>query len=263
MASESPINTSTASPRLRRVSQTSHDLDSDIGGVEFATYTVQIPSTPDNNPMSASMEYSTSQRVEDQFVSSSLFTGGYNCVTQAQLKEKVIESQTSHHPQMTGAKGSFCAVPGCDAKVVTDERGLDIVPCECDYKICMDCFRDAVRNGDHMCPGCKEPYRELDVTEYAVHNRKQYQQQMSKTERRMSLMKSTKVMGRQSSEFDHNKWLFETKGSYGYGNAIWPKVDVEGSQDGIGGDPMVFHDKQWRPLTRKLNISAAILSPYR
>ncbi|XP_004301655.1 PREDICTED: cellulose synthase-like protein D3 [Fragaria vesca subsp. vesca] len=263
MASESPINTSTASPRLRRVSQTSHDLDSDIGGVQFATYTVQIPSTPDNNPMSASMEYSTSQRVEDQFVSSSLFTGGYNCVTQAQLKEKVIESQTSHHPQMTGAKGSFCAVPGCDAKVVTDERGLDIVPCECDYKICMDCFRDAVRNGDHMCPGCKEPYRELDVTEYAVHNRKQYQQQMSKTERRMSLMKSTKVMGRQSSEFDHNKWLFETKGSYGYGNAIWPKVDVEGSQDGIGGDPMVFHDKQWRPLTRKLNISAAILSPYR
>ncbi|XP_062030288.1 cellulose synthase-like protein D3 [Rosa rugosa] len=263
MASESPINTSIGSPRLRRVSQTSHDLNSDIGGVEFATYTVHIPSTPDNNPMSASMEYSTSQRVEDQFVSSSLFTGGYNCVTQAQLKEKVIESQTSYHPQMTGAKGSFCAVPGCDAKVVTDERGLDILPCECDYKICMDCFRDAVRNGDHMCPGCKEPYKELDVTEYAVHNRKQYQQQMSKTERRMSLMKSTKVMGRQSSEFDHNKWLFETKGSYGYGNAIWPKVDVEGSQDGIGGDPMVFHDKQWRPLTRKLNISAAILSPYR
>ncbi|XP_050379253.1 cellulose synthase-like protein D3 [Argentina anserina] len=263
MASESPINTSTASPRLRRSSRTSQDLGSDIGGVEFATYTVHIPSTPDNNPMSASMEYSTSQRVEDQFVSSSLFTGGYNCVTQAQLKEKVIESETSHHPQMTGAKGSFCSVPGCDAKVVTDERGLDIVPCECDYKICVDCFRDAVRNGDHMCPGCKEPYRELDVTEYAVHNRKQYQQQMSKTERRMSLMKSTKVMGRQSSEFDHNKWLFETKGSYGYGNAIWPKVDVEGSQDGIGGDPMVFHDKQWRPLTRKLNISAAILSPYR
>ncbi|KAL6178639.1 hypothetical protein ACLB2K_050157 [Fragaria x ananassa] len=205
MASESPINTSTASPMLRRVSQTGHDLDSDIGGVEFTTYTVQIPSIPDNNPMSASMEYSTSQRVEDQFVSSSLFTGGYNSVTHAQLKEKVIESQTSHHPQMTGAKGSFCAVPGCDAKVVTDERGLDIVPCECDYKICMDCFRDAVRNGDHMCPGCKEPYWELDVTEYAVHNRKQYQQQMSKTERRMSLMKSTKVMGRQSSEFDHNK----------------------------------------------------------
>ncbi|KAM5573562.1 cellulose synthase-like protein D3 [Rosa sericea] len=263
MASESPINTSIGSPRLRRVSQASHDLNSDIGSVEFATYTVHIPSTPDNNPMSASMEYSTSQRVEDQFVSSSLFTGGYNCVTQAQLKDKVIESQTSYHPQMTGAKGSFCAVPGCDAKVVTDERGLDILPCECDYKICMDCFRDAVRNGDHMCPGCKEPYRELDVTEYAVHNRKQYQQQMSKTERRMSLMKSTKVMGRQSSEFDHNKWLFETKGSYGYGNAIWPKVDVEGSQDGIGGDPTVFHDKQWRPLTRKLNISAAILSPYR
>ncbi|KAK9928057.1 hypothetical protein M0R45_025211 [Rubus argutus] len=263
MASESPSTISNGSPRVHHVNQASHDLDSDIGGVEFATYTVHIPSTPDNNPMSVSMEYSTSQRVEDQFVSSSLFTGGYNCVTQAQLKEKVIESQTSHHPQMTGAKGSFCAVPGCDAKVVTDERGLDIVPCECDYKICMDCFRDAVRNGDHMCPGCKEPYRDLDVTEYAATNRKQYQQQMSKTERRMSLMKSTKVMGRQSSEFDHNKWLFETKGSYGYGNAIWPKVDVDGSQDGIGGDPTVFHDKQWRPLTRKLNISAAILSPYR
>ena len=33
--------------------------------------------------------------------------------------------------------------------------------------------------------------------------------------------------------------------------------------DWMGGDPNVFKEKQWRPLTRKLSISAAILSPYR
>ncbi|CAB4309550.1 unnamed protein product [Prunus armeniaca] len=265
MGSESPVNFSGGSPRARvhHVTQTSNDLDSDIGGVEFATYTVHIPSTPDNQPMGMSMEWSTSQRVEDQYASSSLFTGGYNCITRAHLKEKVIESVTSH-PQMTGAKGSNCSVPGCDAKVVTDERGVDIVPCECDYKICLDCYRDAIRTGDQICPGCKEPYKELDVSEYAGNNGQHLQVPFtSKMERRLSLMKSTAVMGRQSSEFDHTKWLFETKGSYGYGNAIWPKVAVDGSQEGIGGDPKVFHDKQWRPLTRKLNISAAILSPYR
>lgn len=262
-----------SSSMVRKITQLSNDLDheSENGSVGLATYTVHIPPTPDNQPMEISLERSTSRRVEDQYASSSLFTGGFNQVTRAHLKEKVIESDSSH-PQMTGAKGSSCAVPGCDGKVMTDERGLDIVPCECDYKICRDCYRDVLRIGEGICPGCKEPYKDSEMQEASLVN--QHQQALplppgagaSKMERRLSLMKSGTLTRSQTNEFDHAQWLFETKGSYGYGNAMWPKDadnDASSGSDWMGGDPNVFQEKQWRPLTRKLNISAAILSPYR
>lgn len=276
---QSFINRATSVHHIR---DASNDLDSDVGDVEVTTYTVHIPPTPDNQPMEIAVERSASQRVEDQYASSSLFTGGYNCVTRAHLKEKVIESENTSHPQMAGVKGSPCSVPGCDSRVMTDERGLDIVPCECDYKICRDCYRDAIRTGDGICPGCKELYKEPDLNEYGGHDGRRALPLppaavaaalasgagMSKMERRLSLMKSksrsnSMTMRSQNNEFDHAQWLFETKGSYGYGNAMWPKDAENGSDDGIAGDPKVFRDKQWRPLTRKLHISAAILSPYR
>ncbi|KAF4401739.1 hypothetical protein G4B88_000787 [Cannabis sativa] len=276
-------------PTAHHVRESSDDLDSDMGGVEFTTYTVHIPPTPDNQPMEIAVERSASQRVEDQYASSSLFTGGYNCVTRAQLKEKVIESENTSHPQMAGINGSPCSVPGCDSRVMTDERGLDIVPCECDYKICRDCYRDAIRTGDGICPGCKELYKDHDFTEHGGGRDGRLQQSlplppaalsaalasggagMSKMERRLSMMKSKSRSNSmntrsQNNDFDHSQWLFETKGSYGYGNAMWPKDSENGSVDGnngIAGDPKVFRDKQWRPLTRKLHISAAIISPYR
>ncbi|KAJ7953397.1 Cellulose synthase [Quillaja saponaria] len=267
MASESHLTK--GSSRVRNITQMSNDLDSENGSVEYALYTVHVPPTPNNQPMEISLERSTSKRNEDQYASSSLFTGGYNCVTRAHLKEKVIESDSSH-PQMTGAKGSSCAVPGCDAKVMTDERGLDILPCECGYKICRDCYRDALRTGEEICPGCKEPYKEPGLAEDAMVNQQPLHLPstagMSKMERRLSLMKSTNsgtLVRSQTNEFDQDQWLHETKGSYGYGNAMWPKDSANGNPDWMGGDPQVFHDKQWKPLTRKLNISAAILSPYR
>jgi len=260
---------------VRKITHLSNDMDqeSENGSVTgLASYTVHIPLTPDNQPMEIALERSTSRRVEDQYASSSLFTGGFNQHTRAQLKAKVIESESSHnHPQMAGAKGSSCAVPGCDGRVMTDERGLDIVPCECDYKICGDCYRDALRTGEGICPGCKETYKEVEMEEGgSVVGHKPLPLPpgagVSKMERRLSLMKSGAVMRSQSNEFDHAQWLFETKGSYGYGNAMWPKEpenDASSSSDWMGGDPNVFNEKQWRPLTRKLSISAAVLSPYR
>ncbi|KAF5185188.1 Cellulose synthase-like protein d3, partial [Thalictrum thalictroides] len=105
----------------RYISYSRDDLDSELGNNdlngEFSNYTVHIPPTPDNQPMDPSI----SQKVEEQYVSSSLFTGGFNSVTRAHLMDKVIESETSH-PQMAGAKGSSCSIPGCDAKVMSDER---------------------------------------------------------------------------------------------------------------------------------------------
>lgn len=258
----------------RYVNLSRESLDSEISGIEFANYTVHIPPTPDNQPMDPSI----SQRVEEQYVSSSLFTGGYNSVTRAHLMDKVIESETNH-PQMAGAKGSSCAIPGCDGKVMSDERGEDILPCECDFKICRDCYVDAVKTGDGICPGCKEPYKNTDLDENAVDPAGRpltlpSNVSMSKMERRLSLLRSgnksaiirshSGLMRSQTGDFDHNKWLFETKGTYGYGNAIWPKDEGLGNdkEDNVG-EPSELLNKPWRPLTRKLKIPAAVISPYR
>ncbi|KAI3724342.1 hypothetical protein L2E82_36114 [Cichorium intybus] len=127
-------------------------------------YTVHLPPTPDNQPIDA-----ISQKVEEQYVSSSLFTGGFNAVTRAHLMDKVIDSEINH-PQMAGAKGSSCSVPRCDAKVMSNERGADILPCECDFKICRDCYLDAIKTGDGICPGCKEQYKTTDLDELVVDN---------------------------------------------------------------------------------------------
>ncbi|XP_057518852.1 cellulose synthase-like protein D2 isoform X1 [Amaranthus tricolor] len=244
------------------------DLESELSSVEFMNYTVHIPPTPDNQPMDSSV----SQRVEEQYVSNSLFTGGFNSVTRAHLMDKVTESETSH-PQMVGTKGSSCQVKGCDGKVMSDGRGNDILPCECDFKICRDCYIDAVKGGEAMCPGCKEPYKETDLDEKAVDNMgRALPLPPSKQEKQMSVMKSNMYKRSQTggAEFDHNRWLFETKGTYGYGNAIWPKEGGFGNDasGGGGGDdevhePHEFLNKPWRPLTRKLKIPAAVISPYR
>ncbi|XP_071702358.1 cellulose synthase-like protein D3 [Rutidosis leptorrhynchoides] len=253
----------------RYVNYSREDLDSEIGSGEFMNYTVHIPPTPDNQPMDPSI----SQRVEEQYVSNSLFTGGFNSVTRAHLMDKVIDSETSH-PQMAGAKGSSCKIPGCDGIVMSDERGVDILPCECDFKICRDCYIDAVKTGDGICPGCKDPYKQTDLDPRQplslpsnISNSKMERRVSSKMERRLSLMKSTKsaLVRSQTGEFDHNRWLFETSGTYGYGNAFWPKDDVlNEDRNGVtGAEQLELLNKPWRPLTRKLKIPAAVISPYR
>ncbi|XP_022893690.1 cellulose synthase-like protein D2 [Olea europaea var. sylvestris] len=257
----------------RDVNLSRDSLDSDISGLEFPNYTVQIPATPDNQPMDPSMRVDPpmSQRVEEQYVSSSLFTGGYKSVIRAHLMDKVIESETIH-PQMAGAKGSSCAVPGCDGKVMSDERGEDVLPCECDFKICRDCFVDAVKTGDGICPGCKEHYKNTDLAINSVVPGQPLSLPsnigMSKMERRLSLMKlsnrSALIRSQTGADFDHNRWLFETKGTYGYGNAIWPKDGgLADDKDDETGEPRKLLNKPWRPLTRKLKVPAAVLSPYR
>lgn len=91
-----------------------------------------------------------------------------------------------------------------------------------------------------------------------------------KMDRMMSVMESNKSMllRSQTGDFDHNRWLFETKGTYGYGNAFWPQdddgFDDDGDESGLRGVNMAdFMDKPWKPLTRKIPTPPAILSPYR
>ncbi|XP_047317683.1 cellulose synthase-like protein D3 [Impatiens glandulifera] len=259
-----------------RYSSCSRDDDSEFGSGngEYSSYTVHIPPTPDNQPATPPSDNqpmdAISQKVEEHYVSSSLFTGGFNSVTRAHLMDKVIESETNH-PQMAGVKGSSCQIPGCDAKVMSDERGMDILPCECDFKICRDCYLDAAKMGEGICPGCKEQYKATDLDgDFAEKARPLSLPpptiEMSKMQRRLSLMKSTKsgLMRSQTGDFDHNRWLFETRGTYGYGNAIWPSGEgINNGKDDDAVEPKELMNKPWRPLTRKLKIPAAILSPYR
>lgn len=84
-----------------------------------------------------------------------------------------------------------------------------------------------------------------------------------KMERGMSLMKSNNksmLLRTQTGDFDHNRWLFETKGKYGIGNAYWQE-DSYDQDTGIGMSD--FMDKPWKPLTRKVKVPPGILSPYR
>ncbi|KAJ6327096.1 hypothetical protein OIU78_014058 [Salix suchowensis] len=236
---------------LRRAPTTHHyssnsreELGSEIGSVEFATYTVQIPPTPDNQPMEIPAE--NGDKMERSFTSNSMFTGGHNCATRAHLKEKMIESQTSH-PRVAGENGSFCAVPGCDAQVITDKRGVDLVPCECEYKICWDCYKDVLATGDGICPGCKEPYRSHDVPE--LHSS------------RLSFGKSKARS--QSGELDYSQYLFDSETNYGHGNALWPSDGVKGNDEGTGGVPKSFVENTNFLLIFSFSHSALLLIPVR
>lgn len=88
----------------------------------------------------------------------------------------------------------------------------------------------------------------------------------AKMDRRISVMKSSNnksmLLRSQTADFDHNRWLFETKGKYGIGNAFWSEDEDTYGMDG-GMSMSDFMDKPWKPLTRKLSVPAGILSPYR
>ena len=86
-----------------------------------------------------------------------------------------------------------------------------------------------------------------------------------KLDRRVSVLKSNSksmLLRSQTGDFDHNRWLFETKGKYGIGNAYWSKEEAYNGVDG-GMTLNDFMDKPWKPLTRKINVPAAVISPYR
>ena len=115
-----------------------------------------------------------------------------------------------------------------------------------------------------LCPGCKEVYKvgdnEEDPLDYSSGTLQLPAPDGSKRDpKNMSMMKRN-----QTGEFDHNRWLFETKGTDGVGNAFWPQEDMyDDDEEGFKGGMMESMDKPWKPLSRKLPIPAGIISPYR
>ncbi|XAR71531.1 1,4-beta-D-xylan synthase [Bertholletia excelsa] len=243
-----------------RISYSRDDLDSELGSNDFMNYTVHIPPTPDNQPMEDPISHNVHEH----------HAGGYNSAMQGYLMHNANESsELANHSQTNRSKGSSCAVPGCGANVMRGQQGVDILPCECDFKVCRECYLDAVKTGDGFCPGCKEQYKTTDLDELVESGRPlplPPPAEMSKMKRHLSLVKSTKsvLMRSQSAEFDHNRWLFDNRGTYRYGNAIWTKGGGLGyeKEDEVV-EPSELMNKSWWPLTRKLRIPSAIISPYR
>ncbi|XP_020598308.1 cellulose synthase-like protein D5 [Phalaenopsis equestris] len=247
----SPISGKLSSGGGRRYS-TAEEAES----TEFVRYTVQIPATPDHHLSSVAPE--SVPFPERSYISGTLFTGGFNCITRGHVINSSADS-----PRVLNHAGVLCRTIGCDGEPFFDRSKQP--PCECGFTICKDCYLECNSNGG-KCPGCKEPYRlseEEDLeseTEGCLPLTSMADFGMG---RRLSMMKSVKG----PADFDHNRWLFETKGTYGYGNAVWPK-DGNGDGGGAGGfkgfeEPPNFSARNRRPLTRKVCVSQAIISPYR
>ncbi|KAI4349706.1 hypothetical protein L6164_010267 [Bauhinia variegata] len=248
------------------VSSMSKEGTVDQTNSEYVTYTVHIPPTPDRQTISDSQtslpeEGKNVEKPETSYISGTIFTGGFNSVTRAH----VIESSMDHKEPMKS--GLVCGMKGCDEEAFQTNSDS---PCECGFKICRDCYLECVGNGGGRCPGCKEPYKYVSDDEDDDQISEAEDQALPlpsmaefKLDNRFSLVKSFKAQNH-PPEFDHTRWLFDTKGTYGYGNAVWPK-DGYGAGSGANGfeAPPDFGEKTRRPLTRKVGISAAILSPYR
>lgn len=112
-----------------------------------------------------------------------------------------------------------------------------------------------------FCPGCKELYKVGDYDDEIEYSNETLKLPAPNGKRDPNNMSMTKR--NQGGDFDHNRWLFETSGTYGYGNAI--RDDMYGGDDGderLQGD-IENNDKPWKPISRKIPIDSAILSPYR
>ncbi|ONK68681.1 uncharacterized protein A4U43_C05F14780 [Asparagus officinalis] len=145
-----------------------------------------------------------------------------------------------------------------------DTHGYDIYPCDCRFKICQSCYLDA-RKEAGTCPGCKEPYKR---DEYDNENTNVSADSIAKTAAWVENNRVSMMMKRSETIDSDQSWLFEVQqGSYGYDSAFWPKESAENVRNGIDeeledGIPRTSN-KPWKPLTRKIPMSAAIISPYR
>lgn len=233
---------------------------------EFVAYTVQIPSTPDNRILSDSQNsppLSSSKsrgRIPNEgFIKDAIFTGGFNSVTKAHMRKSSDDVPSAVKSKL------ICGMEGCDEKAVGNH-------CECGFGICRDCYSDCVDNVGGHCPGCKDPYRDVsdgDGDDEGENPPPAEEEDRAnplpewgrgvKLDKNLSVVQSFK---NPNHDFDHNRWLFETKGTYGYGNALWPRDGYEFGRGRYETAPD-FSDKRNKPLTRKVGISAAIISPYR
>ncbi|CAD6267541.1 unnamed protein product [Miscanthus lutarioriparius] len=257
---------------------------------KFVHYTVHIPPTPERTVAASaeSMDAPAPNAYEDggsaevrppqrSYISGTIFTGGINQATRGH----VLNTSAASSAAATAAASAnmSCKMRGCEMPAFLASGDGDGGPCDCGFMICGECYADCVAAAGN-CPGCKEPYSAGSDTdddddgeddEAVSSSEERDQLPLTSMAKRFSIMHSMKIPsnnggGGKPADFDHARWLFETKGTYGYGNALWPK-DGHGGGGGAGfagfEEPPNFGSRCRRPLTRKTSVSQAILSPYR
>ncbi|KAL6847407.1 hypothetical protein ACP4OV_023260 [Aristida adscensionis] len=261
----------------------------EAASAEFVHYTVHIPATPERNaaagesaeapPAGVEEEEEEEVRPQRSYISGTIFTGGLNRATRGHVLNHSADGRAP--PAAAQSGGLSCKMRGCDMPAFAG-RGGGRAPCDCGFTICRECYMDCIA-GAGNCPGCKEPYYAGTDTDDdagddddAVSSSEERDQlPLTSMAKRFSMVHSMKLPsgtaggaapGGKPAEFDHARWLFETKGTYGYGNALWPK-DAHHAAAGGGfaglDEPPNFGARCRRPLTRKTSVSQAILSPYR
>ncbi|KAJ6343705.1 hypothetical protein OIU76_005449 [Salix suchowensis] len=160
-------------------------------------------------------------------------------------------SPLSNSRNRTPSGGRYCSMSRDDT---TEENNSEFVSYTEPYKDADDEAEDDNDNDDD------EDDYDYDETKSEADDQAL---PLPRLDKRLSLVKSFKAQSH-PPDFDHTRWLFETKGTYGYGNAVWPK-DGYGSGSAANGyePPPDFGERSRRPLTRKVGVSAAIISPYR
>ncbi|CAD6269885.1 unnamed protein product [Miscanthus lutarioriparius] len=256
---------------------------------EFVHYTVHIPPTPERTVAASaeSIDAPAPTAYEDggaaevrppqrSYISGTIFTGGLNQSTRGHVLNTSAASSSA--AAAAASANMSCKMRGCDMPAFVLASGAGGGgPCDCGFMICRECYAECVAAAGN-CPGCKEPYSAGSDTdddgeddEAVSSSEERDQLPLTSMAKRFSIMHSMKIPsnnggGGKPAEFDHARWLFETKGTYGYGNALWPK---DGHGGGGGGgfagfeEPPNFGSRCRRPLTRKTSVSQAILSPYR
>eukprot|EP00245_Coleochaete_scutata_P018740 TRINITY_DN98_c0_g1_i1.p1 TRINITY_DN98_c0_g1~~TRINITY_DN98_c0_g1_i1.p1 ORF type:complete len:1312 (-),score=276.45 TRINITY_DN98_c0_g1_i1:728-4663(-) len=169
-----------------------HDLRHSYGGEMLdqlnPLYRVSLPPTPDHQMYAEGSESpaigpiadqtSTQQEQDDSsrfsgsrippwrmpeqqntIVANTIFTGGFRNDPRGHImmsNEKSSDKGPKLDPQ-AGPRTSHCSQKGCDGPVIRDNNGNEAFPCSCQYKICRECYTDALKDAG-ACPGCKEKY---------------------------------------------------------------------------------------------------------
>ncbi|KAJ3692561.1 hypothetical protein LUZ60_011656 [Juncus effusus] len=203
-------------------------------------------------------------RLEEEYVVNSMMTGGFATSTRAHGMPRKVEERPPRSPYN-------CELPGCNNKALESQT------CDCNLKICGPCFKEATGPaGGGVCPGCKMQYDNIDLEELRAAR-----SEASPLPEVAVIPVNGDRSGRRSNDWDVDSWY--SVGGYkrtfnGFGNAsVMPEHGfVDGAAVG-GGGPSGSIDggaseysietrlggKAWRPLSRKIKVPSAVLSPYR
>jgi RING/Ubox like zinc-binding domain len=216
--------------------------------------------TPDAHYMSITLNdpvsFDDQQRLNGELLANTMITGGFANPTVAHGLPRKVEER----PKITA---NLCYMPGCSNQSPQQ-------PCECGFKICKSCFKEANGpTGGGLCPGCNTLYEFKDPEETLESTSTWYPRP-----RVPSVIHAFEVNTEYDSESVYSRGGYRK--NYGIGNAsVWSEQSSvrekaragngsAANTDGVSEASEVrISGKSNRPLTRKLKVDATVVGAYR